>query len=159
MDNLNFIKIYFRVFIYKIFVLKQPGLSKKEMKNNRQRMKIRLGTRYISHKSVEDQRMKKEMSHVQHIVYNMHKKVYQSQECRRSDFFWAEWVPNTFHSVTQPLDLGLWLSRSSIVFICFGQNVTRTKIHVFWQFITRTQSHVSFQFFQLCIYFFLFFRL
>ena len=28
-DNLNFIKIYFRVFIYKIIVLKYPELSKK----------------------------------------------------------------------------------------------------------------------------------
>ena len=44
-DNLNFIKIYFRVFIYKIIVLKYPELSQKEMKNHRQRMKMRLGTR------------------------------------------------------------------------------------------------------------------
>ena len=44
-DNLNFIKIYFRVFIYKIIVLKKLELSKKEMKNHRQRMKICLGTR------------------------------------------------------------------------------------------------------------------
>ena len=51
------------------------------------------------------------------------------------------------HSITQPLDLGLWLSRSSLVFIYFGQNVTRTKSHVIiWQFVTRTQSHVIFQF-------------
>ena len=45
MDNLNFIKIYFRVFIYKIIVLKYPELSKKEMKNHRRRMKTRLGTK------------------------------------------------------------------------------------------------------------------
>ena len=31
-DNLNFIKIYFRVFIYKIVVLKYPELSKKRWK-------------------------------------------------------------------------------------------------------------------------------
>ena len=44
-DNLNFIKIYFKVFIYKIIVLKYPKLSKKEMKNHTWRMKMRLGTR------------------------------------------------------------------------------------------------------------------
>ena len=44
MDNLNFIKIYFRVFIYKIIFLKYPELSKKEMKNHKRRMKTRLGT-------------------------------------------------------------------------------------------------------------------
>ena len=44
-DNLNFIKIYFRVFIYKIIVLKYPELSKKEKKNHRGMMKMRLGTR------------------------------------------------------------------------------------------------------------------
>jgi len=31
-DNLNIIKIYFRVFIYKIIVLKKLQLSKKEIK-------------------------------------------------------------------------------------------------------------------------------
>ena len=51
------------------------------------------------------------------------------------------------YSITQPSNLGLWLSRSSIVFIYFGQNVTRTKSRVIiWQFVTRTQSHVIFQF-------------
>ena len=40
-----FIKIYFRVFIYKIIVLKYLELSKKEMKNRKRRMKMRLGTR------------------------------------------------------------------------------------------------------------------
>ena len=44
-DNLNFIKIYFRIFIYKIIILKYPELSKKEMKNHRRRMKMHLGTR------------------------------------------------------------------------------------------------------------------
>ena len=44
-DNLKFIEIYFRVFIYKIIVLKYPELSKEEMKNHRWRMKTRLGTR------------------------------------------------------------------------------------------------------------------
>ena len=44
MDNLNYIQICFRVFIYKIIVLRQPELSKKEIKNYR-RMKTRLGTR------------------------------------------------------------------------------------------------------------------
>ena len=52
MDNLNFIEIYFRVFIYKIIVLKYPKLSKKEMKNRRRRMKMRLGTR-IGQKTLE----------------------------------------------------------------------------------------------------------
>ena len=46
-DNLNFIKIYFKRFIYRIIALKKPELSKKEIKkkNHRQRMKTRLGTR------------------------------------------------------------------------------------------------------------------
>ena len=35
-------------------------------------------------------------SHVQHIVYDMHKKVHWSQESRRPYFVYAEWVPNTF---------------------------------------------------------------
>ena len=34
------------------------------------------------------------------------------------------------HSITQPPDLGFWFSRSSLVFICFGQNVTRIASHV-----------------------------
>ena len=42
---MNFIKIYFKVFIYKIIILKQLKLSKKEMKNRRRRMKTRLGAR------------------------------------------------------------------------------------------------------------------
>ena len=42
---MNFIKIYFKVFIYKIIVLKYPELSKKEMKNHRRRMKTHLGTK------------------------------------------------------------------------------------------------------------------
>ena len=53
-DNLNFIKIYFRVFIYKIIVLKDPELSKKDMKNHRRRMKTRLGTR-IGQKTLEEE--------------------------------------------------------------------------------------------------------
>ena len=46
-DNLNFIKIYFRVFIYKIIVLKKLELFRKEIKkkNHRWRMKTRLGAR------------------------------------------------------------------------------------------------------------------
>ena len=51
-DNLNFIKISFRIFIYKITFLKKkkkkPELSRKEIKkkkNHRQRMKTRLGAR------------------------------------------------------------------------------------------------------------------
>ena len=43
-DNLNFIKIYFRVFIYKIIVLKKPE----------QRMKTRLGTR-TGQKTLEEE--------------------------------------------------------------------------------------------------------
>ena len=53
-DNLNFIKIYFREFIYKIIVLKHPELSKKEMKNHRPMMKMRLGTR-IGQKTLKDE--------------------------------------------------------------------------------------------------------
>ena len=53
-DNLNFIKIYFRVFIYKIIVLKHPELSKKEMKNHRRRMKTHLCTR-IGQKTLEEE--------------------------------------------------------------------------------------------------------
>ena len=53
-DNLNFIKIYFREFIYKIIVLKHPELSKKEMKNHRRRMKTRLCTR-IGQKTLEEE--------------------------------------------------------------------------------------------------------
>ena len=44
-DNLNFIKIYFKVFIYKIIVLKKSELSTKEIKNHRLRMKTCLGAR------------------------------------------------------------------------------------------------------------------
>ena len=44
MDNLNFIKIYFRVFIYNIIVLKYPELSKKEIKNHRRRI-VRSGSK------------------------------------------------------------------------------------------------------------------
>ena len=53
-DNLIFIKIYFRVFIYKIIVLKYPELSKNEMKNHRRRMKTRPGTR-TSKKTLEEE--------------------------------------------------------------------------------------------------------
>ena len=53
-DNLNFIKIYFRVFIYKIIVLKYLESSKKEMKNHRWSMKMRLGTR-TSQKTLEEE--------------------------------------------------------------------------------------------------------
>ena len=53
-DKVNFIKIYFRVFIYKIIVLKWPELSKKEMKNHRWRMKTCLGTR-TGQKTLEEE--------------------------------------------------------------------------------------------------------
>ena len=53
-DNFNFIKIYFRVFMYKIIVLNYPELSKKEMKNHRRRMKTRLGTR-TGQKTLEEE--------------------------------------------------------------------------------------------------------
>ena len=53
MDNLNFIEIYFKVFILKIIILKKPKLSKKEIKkNHRQRMKTCLCTR-TSQKTLE----------------------------------------------------------------------------------------------------------
>ena len=55
------------------------------------------------------------------------------------------------HSVTQPPDLGFWFSRSSLVFICFGQNVIRTTSYVIiWQIVTRIQSYVIFKFFKIC---------
>ena len=48
-DNLNFIKIYFKVFIYKIIVLDKPKLSRKEIKKKKKihgrRMKTCLGAR------------------------------------------------------------------------------------------------------------------
>ena len=34
-------------------------------------------------------------SHVQHIMHDMHSIVHWSQESRRPNFVWAEWVPNT----------------------------------------------------------------
>ena len=36
------------------------------------------------------------ISHVQHIIHDMHNIIHWSQESRRLDFVWAEWVPNTF---------------------------------------------------------------
>ena len=36
-DNLNFIKIYFRIFIYKIIVLKKPELSRNEIKKKKKK--------------------------------------------------------------------------------------------------------------------------
>ena len=44
-DNLNFIKIYFKEFIHKIIVPKKFELSGKKIKNHRLRMKTRLGAR------------------------------------------------------------------------------------------------------------------
>ena len=44
-DNLNFIKIYFRVFIYKIIVTENAWIIHKRDKNYRLKMKTRLGTR------------------------------------------------------------------------------------------------------------------
>ena len=61
------------------------------------------------------------------------------------------------HSVTQPPDLGFWLSRSSLVFICFGQNVTRTKIHVFWQFYNQDPKPCKFSKFPIMYLFFSYF--
>ena len=55
------------------------------------------------------------------------------------------------HSITQPSDLGFWFSRSSLVFIYFGQNVTRTIDNVIiWQNVTRIQNYVIFTFFKIC---------
>ena len=57
------------------------------------------------------------------------------------------------HSVTQLLDFGHWLSRSSLIFVCFGQNVTRTTSHVnIWQIVTKTQSYVTFRFSKYVIF-------
>ena len=57
MNNLNFIKTYFRIFIYKIIVLKKPKLSRKEIKkkkNHKRRMKTRLGAR-IGKKTLKEE--------------------------------------------------------------------------------------------------------
>ena len=77
------------------------------------------------------------VSHVQHIIYDMHNIVHWSQESRRPDSIWAEWVPNTFPFRNLTLDFTFY----------FGQNVTRTKSHVIiWQFVTRTQNYVIFKY-------------
>ena len=81
--------------------------------------------RYISYKSVEDQ-----------------------------TFYGRNGCLTPSHSVTQPPDLGFWLSRSSLVFICFGQNVTRTKIHVFWQFYNQDPKPCKFSKFPIMYLFF-----
>ena len=44
-DNLNFIKIYFRVFIYKIIIPEKARIIQKRDKNHRLRMKTRIGAR------------------------------------------------------------------------------------------------------------------
>ena len=44
-DNLNFIKIYFRVFIYKIIIFEKARIIQKRDKNHRLRMKTHLGAR------------------------------------------------------------------------------------------------------------------
>ena len=49
-NNLNFIKIYFRVFIYKIIVPKRPELSKKEIKILEYGLKTLLSARIGSRK-------------------------------------------------------------------------------------------------------------
>ena len=48
-NNLNFIKIYFKVFIYKIIVAEKPELSRKEIKileyGLKTHLSVRLGSR------------------------------------------------------------------------------------------------------------------
>ena len=44
-DNLNFTKIYFRVFVYKIIIPEKAWIIQKRDKNHRLRMKTHLGTR------------------------------------------------------------------------------------------------------------------
>ena len=69
---------------------------------------------------------------VQHIIHVMHKGVHWTQESRRPDYVWAEWVPNTFpfrnlaseFSVFGQVNLGF------IFVFYFGQIVTRKKTHV-----------------------------
>ena len=46
MDNLNFIKIYFKEFIYKIIVPKNFELSKKEIKKKKSQTKNENTSRY-----------------------------------------------------------------------------------------------------------------
>ena len=83
-------------------------------------------TQYIGHKSLED------------------KTLFGQNKCLTLS-----------HSITQPLDLGLWFSKSSLVFVCFGQNVTKTTNHVnIWQVVTRTQSYVILKFFRTCNFFY-----
>ena len=83
------------------------------------------------------------------------KGVHRTQESKRPNSVWAEWVPNTFpfHNLASKfrsfgqVDLALSL-------FYFGQFVTRTKSHIIiWQFITRTQSHVIFQIFKYVFFY------
>ena len=46
----------------------------------------------------------------------MHKMIHWSQESRRPDSIWMEWMPNTFPFRNLAPDLDYWLSRSSLVF-------------------------------------------
>ena len=60
-----------------------------------------------------------------------------------------------FHSVTQPPNLGFWISRSKpCLYFYFGQNVTRTKNHVIvLQIVTRAQNYVIFKIFKYVFFY------
>ena len=66
-DNLNFIKIYFRVFIYKIIIPEKARIIQKRDKNHRLRMKIGLGARI-------------RLENLRRRVQNAHESVYGIQE-------------------------------------------------------------------------------
>ena len=81
---------------------------------------------------------------VQHIIHVMHKGVHWTQESRRPDYVWAEWMPNTFPFRNLASEFSVFGQENlGFIFVFyFGQIVTRKKTHVFWQIVTRTQSHV-----------------
>ena len=83
--------------------------------------------RYISHKSLEDQTLSRRNGCLIHS-----------------------------HSVTQPPDLGLWISRSSIVFILFWVECNQDKKSCNYLVVCNQDPKLcNFSNFQLCIFFFI----
>ena len=94
-DNLNFIKIYFRVFIYKIIIPEKARIIQKRDKNHRLRMKIGLGARIGS-------------ENLRRRVQNAHESVYGIQEhCSALQHFWS--AKRHFKRAEFP-SFGLWPS-------------------------------------------------
>ena len=76
------------------------------------------------------------------------KEVQWSQESRKPESVWVEWVSNTFlfHNLASEFRSFGQVDLTLILFY-FGQIITRTKSHVIiWQIVTRIQSHVIFNF-------------